>query len=135
VFRDDASLSATPQLWPSIEQALSKSRYLILLASPEAAASPWVAKELLYWLDHKHVDTLLIAVTDGELVWNDDALDFSWTELTPLPAVLTGRLATEPRWVDLRQHRSSAATKDSSFIERAAEFAATIRGIPKDDLL
>src|SRR5262249_1559308 len=71
VFRDDVSLSATPQLWPSIEQALSQSRYLILLASPEAAASPWVAKELLYWLDHKSVDTLLLAVTDGELVWNE----------------------------------------------------------------
>ena len=29
VFRDDTSLSATPQLWPSIEQALSQSRYLL----------------------------------------------------------------------------------------------------------
>ena len=39
VFRDDTSLSATPQLWPSIEQALGKSRYFVLLASAEAAAS------------------------------------------------------------------------------------------------
>ena len=39
VFRDDASLAATPQLWPSIEEALSHSRFLILLASPEAAAA------------------------------------------------------------------------------------------------
>ena len=31
VFRDDTSLSATPQLWPSIEQALSESRFLLLL--------------------------------------------------------------------------------------------------------
>ena len=35
VFRDDTSLSATPHLWPSIEEALSQSRFLILLASPE----------------------------------------------------------------------------------------------------
>ena len=35
VFRDDTSLSATPQLWPSIEQALAQSRYLLLLSSPE----------------------------------------------------------------------------------------------------
>jgi hypothetical protein len=47
LFRDDTSLSATPHLWPSIEQALGQSRYLILLASPEAAASPWVDKEVL----------------------------------------------------------------------------------------
>ena len=51
VFRDDTSLSATPHLWPSIEQALSQSRFLILLASPEAAASPWVGKEIEYWLE------------------------------------------------------------------------------------
>src|SRR5262245_18493796 len=58
VFRDDTSLSATPGLWPSIEQALGNSRYLILLASPEAAASMWVSKELIHWLDHKSVDSL-----------------------------------------------------------------------------
>jgi hypothetical protein len=42
IFRDDTSLSATPALWPSIERALGQSRYFILLASPEAAASKWV---------------------------------------------------------------------------------------------
>ena len=71
VFRDDTSLSATPQLWPSIEQALAQSRYLLLLASPEAAASPWVGKEVEYWLAHKSADTLLIGVTDGTLDWDE----------------------------------------------------------------
>jgi TIR domain len=70
VFRDDTSLSATPHLWPATEQALAQSRFLILLASPEAAASPWVGKELSYWLDHNGADTLLIAVTDGALTWD-----------------------------------------------------------------
>src|SRR6195256_2927934 len=50
VFRDGPSLSATPHLWPSIEQALGQSRFLILLASPEAAASRWVGQEIAYWL-------------------------------------------------------------------------------------
>jgi hypothetical protein len=67
VFRDDTSLAATPGLWPSIEVALGNSRFLILLASPEAAASPWVNKEVSWWLDHKRAETLLIALTDGEL--------------------------------------------------------------------
>ncbi|MCC6890105.1 MAG: TIR domain-containing protein [Hyphomicrobiales bacterium] len=70
LFRDDTSLSATPALWPSIEQALSQSRFLILLASPEAAASPWVDKEVAYWLANKGADTLLIALTDGTLAWD-----------------------------------------------------------------
>src|ERR1700751_5581755 len=62
VFRDDTSLSATPHLWPTIQQALAESRYLILLASSEAAASPWVDKEVAYWLEAKRVDSLLIAL-------------------------------------------------------------------------
>jgi MTH538 TIR-like domain (DUF1863) len=67
VFRDDTSLSATPHLWPTIETALNESRFLILLASAESARSPWVAKGVTHWLDRKAIDTLLIAVTDGEL--------------------------------------------------------------------
>jgi hypothetical protein len=42
VFRDDTSLSATPGLWPTIETALTASRRLILIASPEAAQSKWL---------------------------------------------------------------------------------------------
>src|SRR5207302_4897357 len=76
-FRDDTSLSATPQLWPSIEQALGQSRYFILLASPEAAASKWVNKEVAHWLNHNSVDTLLIGVTDGELTWDETIGDFA----------------------------------------------------------
>src|SRR5207302_6589097 len=87
VFRDDTSLSATPHLWPTIEAALAESRFLILLASPEAAASQWVGKEVAYWLEHKSVDTLLIALTDGTLVWDNGVGDFDWSGATPLPAV------------------------------------------------
>jgi hypothetical protein len=44
VFRDDTSLSATPQLWPSIEQALAQSRYLLLLARPRRRPPPGSAR-------------------------------------------------------------------------------------------
>src|ERR671925_877325 len=64
VFRDDTSLSSTPHLWPTIERALGESRYFILLASPEAAASKWVNKEVEHWLAHNGPDTLLIGLTD-----------------------------------------------------------------------
>ena len=39
VFRDETNLAADPSLWSSIETALSHSRFLILMASPEAACS------------------------------------------------------------------------------------------------
>src|SRR5215831_4696373 len=88
VFRDDTSLSATPHLWSTIEKALEQSRFLILLASPEAATSPWVNKEVAYWLECKSAETLLIAVTDGSLKWNHEISDFDWHPDTPLPPAL-----------------------------------------------
>jgi tetratricopeptide (TPR) repeat protein len=134
-FRDDTSLTATPQLWPSIARALDSSRYLILLASREAAASPWVAREVVYWLDHHGIDTVLIAMTDGELAWDERIGDFRWSDATPLPSVLVGRFPQEPKWVDLRRYRNGAPAGDVKFIELASDFAAAIRGIPKEDLL
>jgi hypothetical protein len=76
LFRDDTSLSATPHLWPSIEHALGESRFLILLASPEAGQSHWVDQEVTWWLDHNGGETILIALTAGELVWDAGAGDF-----------------------------------------------------------
>lgn len=135
VFRDDTSLSATPQLWPSIEQALSQSRYLLLLSSPEAAASPWVGKEIEYWLANKSTDTLFIGVTNGTLDWDQTAGDFAWTKDTPLPEVLKGRFPAEPKWVDLTAYREGADPRNARFIEAGADFAAAIHGTPKEDLL
>src|SRR6516162_84981 len=122
IFRDDTSLSATPQLSPSIEQALRDSRYFILLASPEAAASKWVNKEEAYWLNHNSIDTLLIGVTAGELSWADETGDFAARENMPLPPVLSGRFVTEPKWVDLTAYRAGADKGDAKFTELAADF-------------
>lgn len=135
VFRDDTSLSATPSLWPSIEQALGESRFLVLLASPEAASSPWVDKEVAFWLSAKGPGTLLIALTDGDLAWDNTSGDFSWGEATPLPPALKGRFAAEPKWVDLRAYRDGANPRNARFIELGADLAAAIRGMPKEDLL
>src|SRR4051812_10648147 len=134
VFRDDTSLSATPHLWPTIEQALAESRFLILFASPEAAASPWVAKEVAYWLEHKGIDTLLVALTDGTLSWAHDAGDFVWSDAMPLPAVLKGRFPHDPRWIDLRACRDDPAAYQRQILELGADFAAAIHGVPKEDL-
>jgi WD40 repeat protein len=135
VFRDDTSLSATPSLWPTIEQALGQSRFFVLLASPEAAASKWVNKEVAQWLDNYSIDTLLIGVTDGDLSWNETSGDFAACGNMPLPPALAGRFATEPKWVDLRSYREGAAMGDAKFTELCADFAAAIHGTPKEDLL
>ncbi len=70
VFRDDSNLSATPHLWGSIEEALSNSEWFILLASPEAARSPWVSREIRWWLEHRSSDRLILGLTAGDIAWN-----------------------------------------------------------------
>lgn len=46
VFRDQTGLALTPGLWSSIQQALDGSEWFVLLASPEAARSQWVNREV-----------------------------------------------------------------------------------------
>lgn len=135
VFRDDTSLSATPNLWPTIQQALENSRYLILFASPEAASSKWVDDEVEYWANHKSVDTLLLALTDGALVWDRELGDFRRPVGVPLPPALEGRFRHEPMWIDLTAYRDRAELSDTRLLDLGAAFAATIRGILKEDLL
>jgi tetratricopeptide (TPR) repeat protein len=135
IFRDDASLSASPHLWPVIERALDQSGLFILLASPEASTSKWVNREVTYWLEHKGIDTLLIGLTGGELSWDDQSNDFVRGEANPLPPALAGRFSSVPRWVDLRPFRDGDSLGSSNFIDASAEFAAAIRNVPKEDLL
>jgi hypothetical protein len=94
-------------LWPTIEHALGQSPFFVLLASPEAAVSKWVNKEVAYWLEHNSVETLLIAVTDGALAWDNATNDFTWGERTPLPPALTRGFVSEPKWVDRAADRSN----------------------------
>jgi tetratricopeptide (TPR) repeat protein len=134
VFRDDTSLSATPHLWPSIEEALKASRYLVLIASPEAAASRWVFQETQFWIENKSADTLLLALSAGELQWNSSTNDFDWSATTPLPPSLKGAFKHEPKWIDLRAFRDSPHGSAAELLA-AADLAAAIRGVPKEDLL
>jgi len=144
VFRDETSLTATPELWPSIENALIGSRFLVLMASPEAAAAKWVNLEVTTWLDHKGPlegpRTLLIALTGGDLVWDDQGRDFDWRLATmALPSALKGRWTSiEPLWIDLRSYReepAKARRSNKEFASRAGQIAARVQGVPLEDLL
>jgi WD40 repeat protein len=134
VFRDDASMSASTDLWSSIEQALMASAWLVLMASPDAARSPWVDKEVRWWLKHKSGERLLVVLTEGEFAYIDER------EAGPdaaLPAGLRGAFAAEPRWVDLRwlHDVGQVAQSNPRLRDGIADVAATVRGVPKDILV
>ncbi|MEU4766690.1 hypothetical protein AB0H12_25880 [Actinosynnema sp. NPDC023794] len=129
VFLDNASLSADPDLWGSIERALASSRWLVLMASVRAARSVWVAREVEWWLANRSADRILLVLTDGELDPDHES--------TALPPPLRTAMATEPRWVDLRWLRDTEHVDqtDARFRDCVADIAATVRGVPKDDLV
>jgi WD40 repeat protein len=134
VFRDDANLSANANLWSSIEAALADSSWLVLMASPEAARSVWVDREISWWLEHKAADRILIALTGGRLaVVGPDGSPSD----AALPPALAEASTTEPRWVDLRWLRDTTHVDDSNprLRECVADLAATIKGMPKDLLV
>ena len=89
VFRDASSLSASEDLPGALQKALAESRFLVLCASPRAAASRWVRQELDFWSTHKDPAHLLIVLSEGEIVWDPQHGGFDWTETTALPSRLT----------------------------------------------
>ena len=88
VFVDKASLSANPGLWSTIEAALDESEYFLLLASPSSAQSLWVQKEVEHWAQLGRARQLLIALTEGDIVWAQGDGDFDWNQSTALPRAL-----------------------------------------------
>ena len=136
VFRDESSLSANPHLWASITEALGSSDWFILLASPEAAASGWVNREVEWWLEHGDPERILPVLTDGEFGWDEGAGDLDRRLTDAAPPALYGAFSDEPRWVDLRFARTDEQLdlRNARFRDAVADLASAIRGVPKDDL-
>lgn len=136
VFRDESSLSASPHLWNNITHALDQSEYLVLLASPASENSKWVNKEIEYWLEHKSIDNILIALTDGKLEWNDENKCFLDADVNSLPPALDNKFDSEPFYIDLRFSRTE---KDLSldnpiFKKEVLKLAAKLHGKQPNDL-
>jgi WD40 repeat protein len=131
VFRDESALSANPHLWSSIQDALDRSEWFVLLASPESVASPWVNRELEYWLGHKSADRILPVVTDGTWAWTDEGL--RGTAVSP---ALRSVFGDEPRHVDLcwAHDVDDIDLHNSHFRDAVAQLAAPVHGIAKDEL-
>jgi WD40 repeat protein len=128
IFRDTTDLGASPALWESIEEALRDSRWFILLASPDAARSVWVNREVRWWLDHRSRDRLIIVGTGVGLAWDEHLGD--WAAGAPVPPALRGTFISEPLWVDLSNNRTGQIPADL-----LAMVAAPIRSMTKDMLI
>ena len=136
IYRDATDLSASPGLWPEIQEALDDARFLVLLASPAAARSPWVDKEVSRWLATKGPESILIALVEGTLSWSSEQGRFDPTESTAMVPVLVTAFAEEPLYVDLTWTAESRELDlhHAQFRTDVATLAAPLHGRSKREL-
>jgi WD40 repeat protein len=135
VFRDDTNLTASPDLWGKITEALDRSGYMIVVLSPQSAASHWVNEEVSYWLQHRGHEQLMLALAEGHLRWDATTERFDPEQSDAAPRVLTAprSLPSEPLYIDV----SDDAPWDLgslTFRDKVTALAAPIHGKPKDQL-
>jgi WD40 repeat protein len=137
IFRDQTNLAVNPALWSSIRDALDQSSFFILFASPEAAASQWVAQEADYWTRKNGASHVLIVLTGGTLQWNRSEACFTPESTNALPAALLRFFPEEPLFIDLRWARESGvrlSMGEPRFHEAVLQLASTLHNRPKDEL-
>jgi WD40 repeat protein len=136
VYRDETDLSASPGLWPEIQQALDDARFLVLLASPAAARSPWVEQEVGRWLATKGPESILIALVEGTLSWSSAQGSFDPTASTAIVPALVTAFPEEPLYVDLTWSAESNELDlhHAQFRADVATLAAPIHGRTKREL-
>jgi len=141
VFLDRSNLGGDLRLWQTIQTALGAAKHFIYLASPEAAASPWVQQELTQFLGAHPPERLIIILAAGEIEWDRAARDFDWSRTTAIPRLKQGLVTPDASplsdllYHDARWARGSEdLASDPRLRDLVATVSSTLRGIPKDTL-
>jgi WD40 repeat protein len=146
VFRDDSSLPMTSDLWVSICSGIERSRFFLLIASPESAAlkadgaRSWATREAEHFLGLGKGDLNLaqrfgIAVTAGQTPWTDQVHNDSTCAVAPTVIEALHEQSRQPLVIDLRaRHNESRFENRSRFDSAVATIAAGVMGRDKDEL-
>ncbi|MFO0820507.1 MAG: TIR domain-containing protein [Pirellulales bacterium] len=160
VFQDVHNLESTPSLWPKITSSLDSTHHFILIASPGAASSLWVKREICYWLSGRDItpedfspqmvlpdrlERMHLVMSQGAWRWTMGSTaqgDFDWPATTALPQLLKGVFAYEPNIADLRAITSQYGSRPSSvlspvnqqFVNSLAKVVAPIRNCDMEAL-
>jgi TIR domain-containing protein len=137
VFRDKTNLALNPHLWTDIKSALDQAEWFILLASPKAAASVWVDREVEYWLGQRRADRILIVFMEGAIAWDAGMRGFDEQKSNAVPRRLLRAFAEEPVYLDLIWARGTTelSLNHPRFRDAIAEIATALSGRPKDELI
>jgi hypothetical protein len=138
IFRDEKHLAPGGDLPELIARALNASEFLILLASPEAASSPWVHDELDRWCRILgRTDHLIVVLTRGNIAVDETSKEVNWEATDALPAMLREHLTRIPLYVDMRGLVSDVhLTLQNPAFKRAVNgISARLRNRDPNDML
>ena len=98
IFRDRDEFSSSADLGVAIEDALKRSRALVVLCSPSAKGSRWVNEEIRTFREHHGYERIYAVLLDGT---PESAFPPQLTEEAKRDGTPSG-VTHEPLWVDLR---------------------------------
>ena len=75
VWYSNTNVRGTQQWHDEISDALQRCDWLVLVLSPDAVASMWVKRELVYSLQHDRFDGKIVPILYRSCLFND----LSWT--------------------------------------------------------
>ncbi len=101
IFRDTQDLAPGSDLPATLKSALTDTRTLVLLASPESAASPWCDDELRYWLANRPADEFVVVLTGGTLEFDKESSPPVRPGSTAAPRAFE-LLEAVPLYIDMR---------------------------------
>jgi hypothetical protein len=120
VFRDRDDLSSSSDLGGTVKQALTESENMIVVCSPDSAASFWVNEEIRQFANLGRVKRIFCVIVDGQPPGDG-------VESTCFPAALTEIGLQEPLAADVRKW---ADGKNLSKLK----LVAGMLGLPLDQL-
>lgn len=134
IYRDETNLSANPDFWQSLKDAIDHSNFCIYIASKEGSKSKWVQRELDYWLSRNGIETIIIVLLDGDIVWNDSTNSLSIKDTTALPEILSRQYNFEPKYVDFKSAWSKKHNLQNNnvYLDGIASIISTIKNVTKD---
>ncbi len=127
VFRDQEELPISSNLSDDICRALDNSKYLIVICSKNTAQSPWVGREISYFLSHHPHENAFAVLASGEPV---DVFPQALTQRREPDGSLT---EVEPLAVDVRADSISAMKKKLK--REITRLYAALIGCPYDALV
>jgi tetratricopeptide (TPR) repeat protein len=134
IFKDREELPASSDLSRELEAALLASQFLIVIASPAAAASHWVNEEIRAFKQHRGEDNILVLIAP-----DDPADPAAADDVTAdrFPEALRFRVDAEGRLTDIPAEPIAADLRPHGDGERIAKLkiVAGLTGLKLDDIV